>query len=53
MGDGSRNLLRCKSLGDDVKTKRPRPMAGPFIHVSICRQGLFYPLISLGIIMWW
>jgi len=51
MGDKSRNLLRCKFLGDDVKIKRPRPMAGPFIHVLICRQVFFYPLISLGIIM--
>src|SRR4030042_6819749 len=36
--------LRCKSLGDDVKIKRPRPMAGPFIHVLICRQVFFLSL---------
>jgi hypothetical protein len=37
MGDRSKNLLRCKSLGDDVKIKRPRPMAGPLIRVLIFR----------------
>ena len=53
MGDKSWNLLRCKSFSEGVKIKRPRFIAGPFIHVLIFRQGFFYPLISLGIIMWW
>jgi len=53
MGDRSRNLLRCESFSEDVKIKRPRPRAGPFIHVLVFRQSLFYPLISLGSIMWW
>jgi hypothetical protein len=53
MGDRSRNLLGCEFFREDVKIKRPRPMAGPFIDVLVSRQGLFYPLISLGSIMWW
>ena len=53
MGDRSRNLLRCEFFREDVKIKRPRHRAGPFIDVLVFRQGFFYPLISLGSIMWW
>jgi len=47
------SLLGCKSLGGDVKINWPRFVAGPIIQVLIFQEGLFYPLISLGIIMWW
>jgi hypothetical protein len=51
MGERSRDLLRCESFSEDVKIKRPHHRAGPFIHVLVFRQGLFYPLISLGSII--